>query len=586
MSRSGRFNTAGFYSRRIRGFAFLTLALASVPVFCARAAVADLLPDDAPTAVPADLSPQASKKAEAMAQFVTSLFEEESEGPDKAIDSKRKVLALDPTFTKLALELSAEYLRRGDTVQAISVLKDAAKAAPKNAAPSLGLSLIYLRYLHKPDLALKYAQTAQQIDPEIYPPYEALWEIYQVTGQPGKASLVLDRAAKAKTTEAEYWLALAQLRGRTVLREETNLSPAELDKVAPLLDKAAEYGAKKPEVLNKIGDFYVLSRQVERAIPFYERLYVFRPSYPKLREKLAASYLQTNQIPAGTKMLEEIVKENPLNLKAYDQLTELYLAENNIPKALAAAQQALIMESGNIQRHLQVSKMMMKLKEFKRGEEVLAEARKKFPRVAIFSFFHGLALSELKRHDEAMKAFEEALVEAHNSQPDLLDADFYFSYGAASEQAGRYVKAAELFKKSVELDPAGAARAYNYLGYMWVERNENLDEAEQLIRRALEMEPGTGAYMDSLGWLFYKQGKYEEALTELKRAADAMPQPDAVVYEHIGDTYDKLGKVAEAVLYWQKCQQIDPANKSVVAKLDKSAEKVAKQPQKQSGSRP
>ena len=114
---------------------------------------------------------------------------------------------------------------------------------------------------------------------------------------------------------------------------------------------------------------------------------------------------------------------------------------------------------------------------------------------------------------------------------------------------------------------------------MWVERSENLDEAGQLIRRALEMEPGNGAYVDSLGWLYFKQGKFEEALTELLRAAELLPEPDAVVFEHIGDAYDKLGRNAEAVLYWQKALQLNPESKTIGAKLDKSAENVAKQPQ-------
>ena len=178
-----------------------------------------------------------------------------------------------------------------------------------------------------------------------------------------------------------------------------------------------------------------------------------------------------------------------------------------------------------------------------------------------------------------MRAFERALVEAGNSQPDLLNADFYFDYGAAAEQAGQYVKATELFRKSIELDPGNAARSYNYLGYMWVERSENLDEAGQFIRRALEMEPTNGAYIDSLGWLYFKQGKFDEALTELLRAAELLPEPDAVVFEHIGDACDKLGRRAEAVLYWQKALQLNPQRKDVGAKLDKAAEKVAKQPQ-------
>ena len=66
--------------------------------------------------------------------------------------------------------------------------------------------------------------------------------------------------------------------------------------------------------------------------------------------------------------------------------------------------------------------------------------------------------------------------------------------------------------------------------------------ASWFIRRALEMEPNNGAYIDSLGWLFFKQSKFEEALTELLRAAELLPEPDPVVFEHIGDACDKLGE--------------------------------------------
>ena len=222
--------------------------------------------------------------------------------------------------------------------------------------------------------------------------------------------------------------------------------------------------------------------------------------------------------------------------------------------------------------------LLFKQKEYEGASSALEEARKRFPKAGLLTYYHAVALSQIKHHEEAMRAFEKALVEAGNSQPDMLNSDFYFDYGAAAEQAGQYVKAGELFRKSIELDPDNAARSYNYLGYMWVERSENLEEAAQLIRRALELDPGNGAYVDSLGWLYFKQGKFQDALTELLRAAELLPEPDAVVFEHIGDAYDKLGRNAEAVLYWQKALQINPENKTIATKLDKSAENVAKQP--------
>jgi Tfp pilus assembly protein PilF len=114
---------------------------------------------------------------------------------------------------------------------------------------------------------------------------------------------------------------------------------------------------------------------------------------------------------------------------------------------------------------------------------------------------------------------------------------------------------------------------------MWADRGENLDEAEVLIRRALELDPGNGAYMDSLGWVFYRQGRHEEALVELLRASEALEEPDPVVFDHIGDVYGKLGQTAKAVLYWHKALQLDPKNQTITEKLDAHASRVARQPE-------
>ncbi len=580
MSGEGRNKVASFKVRR------LLLLCASVTFWLvdlsAHGAVADLLSDDAP-APARPLEPKGQRKADALAWFVNGLFEEESEGPEKALESYRKALTLDPANTDLAIKVAYDYLRRGETAEAISVLKDAVKASPKETAPFLALSSIYLRHLHKPDLAARYAQRAIEITPKSFAPYEALWEVYLSGGQSAKAEQVLERAARSKSLDPNFWLSLAELSSRSVLREGgASLSEAELQRVGRLLDKAAACGEKDPAALSKIGDLYVLTRQTEKALPFYRKVVGLKPSYPQIREKLAGCLIETGQTDAAIEVIEELVRLNPLSISAYDQLTQLYLKVGNQQKALATSRQALLLEPQILPRHLQVIDLLFKQKDYHNAAMALADARKRFPHAGLLTYYHGVALSQIKHHDEAMRAFEKALVEAGNSQPDLLNADFYFDYGAAAEQAGLYVKATELFRKSIELDPANSARSYNYLGYMWVERSENLEEAGQFIRRALELEPNNGAYIDSLGWLYFKQGKFEEALVELLRAAELIPEPDAVVFEHIGDTCDKLGRNAEAVLYWQKAFQIKPEDKDLGARLDKAAENVAKQPQTRS----
>lgn len=543
------------------------------------AAEADLLAIDASNAsAPATLTPSASKKADALALYATGLFEEDTEGPEKAIERFREVLTLDPAYTDLAVKVAYDYLRRGDTVKATSVLKDTSKAAPKDPVPLMVLSAIYLKHLNKPDLAVTYAQRAIEVAPSSFAAREALWEIYTNRGDSTKADLVLDRAARAKNTDPAYWASLAELIGRRSFREGTPLSEKQFSRISEFTEKAASLGKDDPILLARCGDIYVLSRQVDKAIPHYEQAYNKKASLPQLRHKLAACYFEAGRSADATPLYEEIVKLNPLDIEGYDALGKIYMREGNDSKALANARQALLIEPQNLNRHLLVIDLLFRQKDFPGAASALAEARRVFPRTPRLSYFHGLALSQAKRHDEAIRVFEQALIEAGNSQPDLLGPDFYFDYGAAAEQAGLVVKAAELFKKSIQLDPNNAARAYNYLGYMWVDRGENLDEAEQLIQRAVEMEPANGAYLDSLGWLYYKQGRYEEALKTLLHAAECLPEPDAVVFDHVADAYHKLGKTTEAVLYWQKARRLAPDDAKIAEKLDKVSKAVVKKP--------
>src|SRR5205823_13410074 len=145
--------------------------------------------------------------------------------------------------------------------------------------------------------------------------------------------------------------------------------------------------------------------------------------------------------------------------------------------------------------------------------------------------------------------------------PEIANARFYFDYGAAAEQAGLYDKAADLFKKAIAVDPSNSADACNYLAYMWAEHNMHLDEAGEMLKLALQADPNNGAYIDTLGWLEFRKGKFDQALSDLLRAAQKLTREDSVVLEHIGDTCAKLNRSAQALDAWQKALNLVPQNK-------------------------
>ena len=211
--------------------------------------------------------------------------------------------------------------------------------------------------------------------------------------------------------------------------------------------------------------------------------------------------------------------------------------------------------------------------------EILKRARAKFPDVPQITTQLAVALSAARQHTAAMTTFAEARAQAESNHEELLDFAFYFQYGAAAERAGLMDKAEELLKQSIELDSNKSAIAFNYLGYSWVDRGINVDEGGVMIKKALEMDPDNASYLDSLGWYHFKKAEYDHALKVLLRAAEAIKPEDAVVFDHIADTYQAMGKTAEALQYWQKAVALStddqpPADK-ISEKIEAAKQKVS-----------
>jgi tetratricopeptide (TPR) repeat protein len=126
----------------------------------------------------------------------------------------------------------------------------------------------------------------------------------------------------------------------------------------------------------------------------------------------------------------------------------------------------------------------------------------------------------------------------------------WFLLGAIYERQKQFDKAEEQFKKVLAID-AKNAEALNYFGYMLADRGMRLDEARDMIQRALDQDPFNGAYLDSLGWTYFKQNKIEDAEAALRKAADREPH-DPTIRTHLGDVYAKQGRMDLAAAEWEK----------------------------------
>ncbi len=191
--------------------------------------------------------------------------------------------------------------------------------------------------------------------------------------------------------------------------------------------------------------------------------------------------------------------------------------------------------------------------------EVLESLTKTYPTMpAVFS-----ALGDLRRQQEhyaeAIAAYDNAIEyteEGAQSEWFLL-----YARGIAHERLKHWDEAESDFRHALELNPE-QPQVLNYLGYSLVERHSNLDEALDMIERAVAARPDSGYIVDSLGWVLYRLGRYDEAVGHMEKAVELMPV-DPVVNDHLGDVFWAVGRYREAEFQWRRALSfIDPEDKS------------------------
>lgn len=183
----------------------------------------------------------------------------------------------------------------------------------------------------------------------------------------------------------------------------------------------------------------------------------------------------------------------------------------------------------------------------------------------------GLAhlLSDLDRMEESKDYFKQAVAQ----EPE--DATLAIQLGIVCDKIDDVTGAEEAARAAMRADP-DYAEAYNFLGYMYAERGIKLEEAQKLVEKAMELEPKNPNITDSLGWVYFQRGDYEKSVATLEEAASLVTEDyvsgSSVIYEHLGDAYEKTGKLEKAREMWEKAAQGDPKSESALKKLNQSAQ--------------
>ena len=271
-----------------------------------------------------------------------------------------------------------------------------------------------------------------------------------------------------------------------------------------------------------------------------------------------------------------MVKREPLRWQIFNLIGELYEDTKENECAIKNYRLSLQANPNQLPPYLRSVLILMRARKLDEALILLDTAREKFPDTPQISYFYGLVYSDRKDFPNALKFLEETARLASASNPELLDAIFYFYLGAALERNGKFDAAVEKFRRAIEMNP-DYADACNYLGYLFAERGMNLEEARHLVQRALAIESNNGAFLDSLGWIYYRLKQLPEALTQLQRAAELIPN-DPVIHEHLGEVHRALGDVAQALAHFNKAAELDPGNSAMAAKVEALKREISARP--------
>lgn len=247
-------------------------------------------------------------------------------------------------------------------------------------------------------------------------------------------------------------------------------------------------------------------------------------------------------------------------------LAEAYMTRNDREEAERILSEALPLPSATVNVFLRLGMLQLE-RSPGTAAETLSAGRERFPEDRRIHFLRAYALLLADRLEDAVAAFAELGERfGDKAEEDALSADYYQLYANACERLGRQAEAERIMADCLERHP-DTAEALNYLAYTWAERGERLDDAHTYVVRALEVDPDNGAYVDTLGWVFYQKQQYVKALEQLQRA-DVLLDDDPTVIDHLGDALDALGKTQRAVKQWRRSLAVDPAQEAVREKLE------------------
>ncbi len=533
-------------------------------------------PGQAPVAKVAPVSSAAQaeweRRAEAHAAFAAGLVRGMNGDSEGLLNYFERVTEKDLSNYELVADVARRLLQQGKTDRALKLL-DRVAERPDAPGELHALHGVALTSVGRTADALKAYMRAAERPPVIVAVYQAVVRILADDRRTAEALPLLVRARKSFATEPGSLLDIADLYrviGSADARWQVQAKAAALEVLAQVRSLKPE----DPALALRLSDRYAQLGQADQAEAVLRELQERAPRNSAAVSRLAELYLRSGRIPEASRQLEALRKIDPANPVTYYFLGVVALEEKQFERARNHFERAILINPGLEPAHTDLAVALLSLLRPEEAVSVLDRARKEVPPSFRIEYLSGVARSQLKRFDQALEAYSAAEKLGSTNQPPLTDHRFYFQVGALLERKGDETKSIEYLEKALELKP-DYDEALNHLGYMWAEKGKNLPKARAMIEQALKAEPENPAYMDSMGWVLFKQGKHSEALDWLLKARQRMTEPDATVLDHVGDAAAACARWDLAREAWAASLKVE-ASPAIAKKLAEAPPVVVK----------
>lgn len=494
---------------------------------------------------------------------------------EKALTHLQAAYRIDGNDLSSGMTVSQILLSLGRNEDAERVLANLVERAPDQRTINYAYAQV-LTKTGKGDQARKYLERAVTLDPTFGPAILQLLDGYQKEGSWQKAADVLQPLVDEDPMNLELQRQQAYFLFRSGQAEKARNAFKALAAADPKDERAQFYLAESLNDLQQFGEAEVI----------YKKLLEKTPADPELLASYGLAQIGQRKWDAAATTFGAIVATtgapDHLLVLARTQLAFVNLQKGNYDAAIQGASQvAFFRDKPNAQA---INIAIDAFRRQKKYAEALAFLEPLVSRAKNDPFVNARYIEMLSRTGDKMKANTlaaaqvragtryvvstgEAFVQAGDYPAAISiireglkatpeDIDLQFQLGSTLERSGDRKAAEQVFTTILSQQPENA-NALNYLGYMWADANENLDRAQEMLTRAVAQDPRNGAYIDSLGWLYFRQGKLELAEKYLSDAVNLLPT-DSTVHEHLGDVLARRGANDRALASYRTALTLDP----------------------------